>query len=206
MDDWKNVRGALVVDRDGRDVGVVDEVDDRDGVVLVVRSEAQEQPVRVPLEVVDTVASTADRIILTGAIADRMDADVVEAGGTLTIPVVAEEAVANVREVEQGRAIIEKRVETVPHVAKVEVGSDEVDVERVRLDQEVDVAPTIRQEGDTLIVPVVEEVLVVTKRYLVREEVRVTKRRVVRQETLREELRREVVTVREERTPPTERS
>jgi uncharacterized protein (TIGR02271 family) len=206
MDDWKNVRGALVVDRDGRDVGVVDEVDDRDGVVLVVRSEAQEQPVRVPLEVVDTVASTADRIVLTGAIADRMDADVVEAGGTLTIPVVAEEAVANVREVEQGRAIIEKRVETVPHVAKVEVGSDEVDVERVRLDQEVDVAPTIRQEGDTLIVPVVEEVLVVTKRYLVREEVRVTKRRVVREETLREELRREVVTVREERTPPTERS
>jgi len=206
MDDWKNVRGALVVDRDGRDVGVVDEVDDRDGVVLVVRSEAQEQPVRVPLEVVDTVASTADRIVLTGAIADRMDADVVEAGGTLTIPVVAEEAVANVREVEQGRAIIEKRVETVPHVAKVEVGSDEVDVERVRLDQEVDVAPTIRQEGDTLIVPVVEEVLVVTKRYLVREEVRVTKRRVVREETLREELRREVVTVREERTPPTEQS
>jgi uncharacterized protein (TIGR02271 family) len=206
MNEWKSARGAMVVDRDGREVGVVDEVDDRDGVVLVVRSGAQEQPVRVPLDVVDTAVSTAERIVLTGAIAERMSADVVEAGGTLTIPVVAEEAVANVREVEQGRAIIEKRVETVPHVAKIEVGSDEVDVERVRLDQEVDVAPTIRQEGDTLIVPVIEEVLVVTKRYLVREEIRVTKRRVVRQETLREELRREVVTVREERTPPTEQA
>lgn len=202
MDEWKNTRGALVVDRDGREVGVVDNVDDLDGVVLVVRSEVQAEPIRVPLDVVDRAASTAERVVLTGAIAEPMRGDVVEAGETLTIPVVAEEAVANVREVEQGRAVIEKRVETVPHVAEVEVGSDEVDVERIRLDQEVDVAPTIRQEGDTLIVPVVEEVLVVTKRYLVREEIRITKRRVVRQETLREELRREVVTVREERTPP----
>lgn len=102
------------------------------------------------------------------------------------------------REVEQGRAVIEKRVEVVPHVAKIDVGTDEVEVERVRLDQEVDTAPTVRQEGDTLIVPVIEEVLVVTKRYIVREEVRVTKRRVVREETLHEDLQREVVDVREE--------
>ncbi|MDB5301088.1 MAG: hypothetical protein JWO87_2751, partial [Phycisphaerales bacterium] len=41
----------------------------------------------------------------------------------------------------------------------------------------VEVVPEVRREGDTLIVPLVEEVLVVEKRLVLREEVRVTTRR-----------------------------
>lgn len=200
MTEWQEARGAIVVDPDGRELGVVDDVVDQgDGPVLVVRGKEDTEPIRVPLDVIDADNSSAKRIVLTGAIGQRMDAGIVEAGETLTIPVVAEQAFATVREADKGRAVIEKRVETVPHEATVEVGSDEVEVERVRVDEELDAPPTVRQEGDTLIVPVVEEVLVVTKRYLVREEVRVTRRRVTHEETLREDLQREVVTVREER-------
>ena len=200
MTDWQESRGAIVVDHDGRELGVVaDVVEQEDSVVLVVRGEEDTEPIRVPLDVVDANASSAERVVLTGAVSQRMDAGIVEAGEVLTIPVVAEQAFATVREADRGRAVIEKHVESVPHEALVEVGTDEVEVERVRVDQEVDTPPTVRQEGDTLIVPVVEEVLVVTKRYLVREEVRVTRRRVVHEETLREDLRREIVTVREER-------
>ena len=47
-------------------------------------------------------------------------------------------------------------------------------MERVAIDQWVDEAPPIRNEGETLVVPVVEEVLVVEKRLRLREEIRLT--------------------------------
>jgi uncharacterized protein (TIGR02271 family) len=205
MNAWQVTEGAQVVDEHGEELGVVERVDATAPTFLLVRTHRERRAVRIPITIVDRAVSTADRIVVPG-MGERLAAatDAAAGEGPLTIPVVAEQAFATVREVEQGRAVIEKRVEIVPHVAKIDVGTDEVEVERVRLDQEVDTAPTVRQEGDTLIVPVVEEVLVVTKRYLVREEVRVTKRRVVREETLHEDLRREVVDVREEQYGPTE--
>lgn len=205
MNTWQATEGARVVDEHGQELGVVERVDATAPTFILVRTHREQRAVRIPITIVDRAASTADRIVVPG-MGEQLAtaADAAAAEGPLTIPVVAEQAFATVREVEQGRAVIEKRVEVVPHVAKIDVGTDEVEVERVRLDQEVDTAPTVRQEGDTLIVPVVEEVLVVTKRYIVREEVRVTKRRVVREETLHEDLQREIVDVREEQYGPSE--
>ena len=205
MNTWQATKGARVVDEHGQELGVVERVDATAPTFILVRTHREQRAVRIPITIVDRAASTADRIVVP-SMGEHLAtaADAAAAEGPLTIPVVAEQAFATVREVEQGRAVIEKRVEVVPHVAKIDVGTDEVEVERVRLDQEVDTAPTVRQEGDTLIVPVIEEVLVVTKRYIVREEVRVTKRRVVREETLHEDLQREVVDVREEQYGPSE--
>lgn len=203
MDDWRETQGALVVDSDGEEIGVVEQVDSTEPPFLLVRTHKDARAVRVPITVVDQSASTPDRIVVPGHLSTALYTGATTGTEAMTIPVVAEQAFANVREVEQGRAVIEKRVEIVPHVATIDIGTDEVEVERVRLDQDVDEPPVVRQEGDTLIVPVVEEVLVVSKRYVVREEVRVTKRRAVRQETLHEDLRREVVDVHEERNTPT---
>jgi hypothetical protein len=50
-------------------------------------------------------------------------------------------------------------------------------IERVQIDRIVAEPPVQRQEGDTLILPVVEEVLVVEKRLMLREEIRITRRR-----------------------------
>ena len=55
--------------------------------------------------------------------------------------------------------------------------ADEVAVERVPVNRIVDQMPETRQEGDVLIVPVVEEVLMVQKRLLLKEEVRIQRRR-----------------------------
>jgi uncharacterized protein (TIGR02271 family) len=52
-----------------------------------------------------------------------------------------------------------------------------VDVHRVPVNEFVDTPPEIRHEGDSIIIPVLEEVLVVTKRLLLKEEVVVTRRR-----------------------------
>ena len=43
----------------------------------------------------------------------------------------------------------------------------------------VDAAPPIREEGDTIIIPIVEEIMVVEKRLVLREEVRITRTRSV---------------------------
>lgn len=59
-----------------------------------------------------------------------------------------------------------------------------VDVQRVAVDRVVAEAPPSRYEGDVLIVPVLEEILVVEKRYRIREELHIT--RVRRQHEHRE--------------------
>lgn len=107
----------------------------------------------------------------------------------------AEELYVHKRDIEQGRVRIDKRIETVPFAEDIDVELDVVEVQRVPLNQEFDAPPDSRYEGDTLIIPVVEEVLVVTRRYRVIEEVHVTTRREVRTERVEDELRREVLSV-----------
>ena len=55
--------------------------------------------------------------------------------------------------------------------------SEDVDVERVPVNRILDGPVQSRQEGDTTVIPVVEEVITIQKRLLLREEVRITRRR-----------------------------
>jgi stress response protein YsnF len=48
-----------------------------------------------------------------------------------------------------------------------------VEVERVPIGRTIEVVPTISQEGDTTIIPVVEEIVVVERRLVLKEEVRI---------------------------------
>ncbi|HWV23395.1 MAG TPA: YsnF/AvaK domain-containing protein [Thermomicrobiales bacterium] len=190
--------GARVVSLDGVELGEVDHVD-REG--LIVRLHDGGREMRVPFDVIDEGASTEDRVVVQGAIegdgAAVTNPRVEEPGDSQTLRLVGEEAIAHVREADRGKVVISKHVETFPHEANVDVGTDRVEVERVPVNEEVDVAPEVRQEGDTLIVPVIEEVLVVTKRYRIVEEVHVRKVRDIETKTFTEDLRREVVDVRE---------
>ena len=70
-----------------------------------------------------------------------------------------------------------------------------VEVERVPIGRVVEYPPETRQEGDTLVIPIVEEILVVERRLVLKEEVRV--RRTERQRSSREtaRLRSEVAEV-----------
>ncbi len=56
--------------------------------------------------------------------------------------------------------------------------TEDVDVERIPVNRILDAPVEVRQEGDTTIIPVIEEVITVQKRLLLREEVRITRRRV----------------------------
>lgn len=69
------------------------------------------------------------------------------------------------------------RTEVATHVETVEAVSrdQEVMVERVPIGREVERVPDVREENGVLIVPVVEEELIVRTRLLLKEEVRVSK-------------------------------
>jgi uncharacterized protein (TIGR02271 family) len=50
---------------------------------------------------------------------------------------------------------------------------ERVEIERIPIDKPVDALPSIREEGDSLVIPVVEEVVKVERYLLLKEEVRV---------------------------------
>jgi uncharacterized protein (TIGR02271 family) len=192
--------GAPVVSLDGQEVGVVEQLSGQGAdAQLIVRLADGERTLIVPYNVIDADQSTEDLVVIQGALGDLLEPRLeTDEHQTESFGLAAEEAIAHVHEVDRGRLIIDKTVEMVPHRANVDVGTDRVEVERVPVNEELGTPPRIREEGDTLVVPVVEEVLVVTKRYRVIEEVRVTKHRDVRTETFEEDLKREVVRVTEQ--------
>ena len=118
---------------------------------------------------------------------------------TLTIPVTEERLVRQKRKVETGRVRVTKRVST--HVEQVDqpLVQETVHVERVVVNRPVDEPVPARHEGDTLIIPVFEETLVVRKQLVLKEELRVTRRRTESHRPQQVTLRREEVSV--ERLP-----
>jgi stress response protein YsnF len=94
----------------------------------------------------------------------------------MVIPLAAEEAVVGKRLV-RNRVRVTKRVREREERIDSAGYSEEVEIERVPVNEVVDEPPLVREEGDTTIIPLLEEVLVVEKRILLKEEVRVTRRR-----------------------------
>jgi uncharacterized protein (TIGR02271 family) len=95
----------------------------------------------------------------------------------VVVPVIEEEVVAGIRPVTTGGVRIEKHVETRSQKIEVPVVREEVEVRRVPVNRIVSELPATREEGDLLIVPVVEEELVVEKRLVLKEEIHIQKKR-----------------------------
>ena len=95
--------------------------------------------------------------------------------GEERLQVVEERLEVGRREVERGRVVVRTRVEEREGVAEADLHRDEVRVERVPVGRVVEAAPPVREEDGVLIVPVLEERLVVTTELVLREELRITK-------------------------------
>ncbi len=94
---------------------------------------------------------------------------------TVVIPIVEEMLTVDKRAVITGGVRLVKRVTEREEVVDEALLREAVSVEHVPINQIVAEAPQARQEGDTLIVPVLEEVLVTEKRLLLKEEIRITR-------------------------------
>ncbi len=92
------------------------------------------------------------------------------------IPLAEETATVNKRQVVTGRVRVQTVTDTVEELAHADVQRETVEVTRVPIDRMVETAPGIRTEGDVTIIPVVEEVLVVEKRLVLKEELHIRRR------------------------------
>jgi uncharacterized protein (TIGR02271 family) len=109
---------------------------------------------------------------------------------TESVPLHEEDAAVGKRTVER-RTRISKSVHARAETVEASLRREQPVIERVRVDRTVTEPPPVRHEGDTLIIPVLEEVAVVERRLVLREEIRIRKHATVepfRQEvTLRSE-------------------
>jgi len=108
-------------------------------------------------------------------------------GRDQTIELAEEELRIGKREVERGRVVVRTRVEERDEIAEAALRQEDVTVERIPVGRPVEVAPQVREEDGVLIVPVLEERLVVTTELVLKEEIRITKKS--RTETVREPVR-----------------
>ena len=89
-------------------------------------------------------------------------------------PVVEETLSVGKREVLTGRVRFRTQVTERTETVDEPLIRTEISTRRVEVNQFVDAPPAVRYEGDTMIVPILEEVLVVEKRLRVKEEVYIT--------------------------------
>jgi len=116
-------------------------------------------------------------------------------GDTLVLPVMAEELQVGKRTVSTGGVRVSKLVREHEETVDVPLLQEDVQVERVTINQMVESAPAVRHEGDTMIIPVLEEVLVVEKRLMLKEELRIVRRRSETSQPQQVTLRREEIVV-----------
>jgi uncharacterized protein (TIGR02271 family) len=105
------------------------------------------------------------------------------------IPVLAEELVVDKKPVTTGGVRVTRRILEHDETVEVPLLKERLDVRRVVVGREVEGPQSVRREGETTIIPIVEEEVVVHKRYWLKEEIYITR-------NVTEEIHRERVTVR----------
>ncbi|HEY0171229.1 MAG TPA: YsnF/AvaK domain-containing protein [Pyrinomonadaceae bacterium] len=115
--------------------------------------------------------------------------------GAVVVPVVAEHLEVQKRMVEAGGVRIRKTVSEREEVVDEPLMREEVKVRRVPVNKVVEGPVPVRHVGDTMIVSLLEEVMVVEKRLMVKEELHITKEQVESYRPQRVRLRTEEAVV-----------
>jgi len=123
---------------------------------------------------------------------DRNDAEREE----IVVPVVEEEIDATTRAVKTGSVRVDKHVEKRIRRVEAPLIHENVEIRRVPVNKEVTTAPKSRRMGDTLVIPVVEEELVITKRLMLKEEIHLITHRTKDRSVQEVELNRESAEIR----------
>ena len=98
--------------------------------------------------------------------------------GPIRVPVIEEQLAVGTRTVDTGRGVrIHKTVSEQPVTIDEALLREEVEVRHVAVDRIVaaDEVPATRYEGDTLIIPILEEVMVLERRLRIKEELHITR-------------------------------
>ena len=115
------------------------------------------------------------------------------------IPLVEERISIGKRQVETGRYRVKISVAEREELVPVELAHDEIEIERVAKNVPLQSLPSVRLEGTTTIIPVVEEEVVVERRLVLVEEIHVRRKNTVAVEEVPVTLRSEEVAIEQER-------
>jgi uncharacterized protein (TIGR02271 family) len=115
------------------------------------------------------------------------------------IPLLEEELSVAKRVVETARVRVSRVTHTHEQLVDELLHHEKVEVERVPLDRPIEAMPSIRQEGDVTIVPVVEEILKVERSLVLKEEIHIRRIKTTERHQEQVMLRRQEATV--SRTP-----
>jgi len=92
------------------------------------------------------------------------------------IPLAEETVRVDKKDVVTGKVVVRTVSETTEQIVRERLEQEAVEVTRVPIEVEVQTPPQTRRDGDTLIVPVLEERLVIEKRLFVVEELHIRRR------------------------------
>jgi uncharacterized protein (TIGR02271 family) len=122
---------------------------------------------------------------------DNTSASTLRPGQRVDVPVVEEQLAVEKRTVETGQVVVHVQPRVEEQVLEVPLLEDTVEVKRVPVNRIVEGPTPVRQDGDVTVVPVFEEVLVVEKRLMLKEEIHLVRRQVATRERQTFALRKE---------------
>ena len=93
--------------------------------------------------------------------------------GETVMPLLVEEVAVSKQVVETGRVQVARVTHEREQLIDELLAHETVEIDRIPIGQQVATMPAIKEEGDTIVIPIVEEVLVIERRLLLKEEVRV---------------------------------
>jgi uncharacterized protein (TIGR02271 family) len=128
-----------------------------------------------------------------------VDTTAVHAERETVIPVFEEEFSVAKRVVETARVRVSRVTHDHQQLVDELLNHEKVEVERVPVDRPIETMPSIRQEGDVTIIPVVEEVLKVERCLVLKEEVHIRRMKTTERHQEQVTLRKQEVLV--SRTP-----
>jgi uncharacterized protein (TIGR02271 family) len=96
-----------------------------------------------------------------------------EQPGETVIPLLAEEIAVSKQVVETGRVQVARVTHEREQLIDELLAHRTAEIERVPIGRRIDTMPAVREEGDTVVIPIVEELLVIERGLFLKEEVRV---------------------------------
>jgi uncharacterized protein (TIGR02271 family) len=107
------------------------------------------------------------------------------------IPLFEEDISVTKRKIERGRFRVDIRVAEREKSLEQTLERQDVEIERIAVGRVIDSMPGVRHEGDVMVIPIVEEEVVLVTRLVLREEIRIRKKVTQRTEQFTVKLRSE---------------
>lgn len=95
----------------------------------------------------------------------------------ILIPLHAEEISVGKRQIATGQVKVATVTRQHEELVDELLERDHVEIGRTAIGRQVEQAPPVREEGDTLVIPIMEEVVIVERRLMLKEEVRIRRTR-----------------------------